>query len=980
MVVDRAGNTLKKAKKLGNFDAGNASLKDFVEVGDKNDLYTFNVSGRSSFDLSLSGLKGANADVELFQLAGKKAAVLKSIGAIDFSKLKRADIKKNIRTLAKSSRGGTSSEAINLNLNPGEYYVRVYQRTGNSKYTLNLSGNLDNAGESLASARNITVNETSSSYSDYVGKADPSDVYSFSLTDTRNVNLALNNLSADANLFLLNSAGNVLASSSNSGATPEAIAQQLNAGKYFVQVSSNGGNTRYNLNATATLVPGVIPPVDNPPVDNPPVDNPPVDNPPAPLGDSLATAVAVTLPLASPLRGSVSDSSIHDYYKFSVAADSDLSLLMSELTANANIQLLDASGTVLQTSALPGTLNESIHYPLAGNTPYYLRVFQAGAGSNTNYAINLALPADLYADSEAEATNFTSISNDVNNPSTFSDYAGGILKSSGGFSEEDYFKIQITERSQFTLVLDGLSGNLDVELYQPGASLENRLFSTRAGTSKEEVRGNLNPGTYFVRIYPGASGAGSTYTLQMSADPTANAPAITRDIYFGPDSSNVKNVTNVSGTVYFEATDELGSALWKSNGTLDGTVKIKALSSLGNFISVGGTLYFTANDGINGVELWKSDGTETGTIRVTDLAPGSGDANPEQLTAVGNNLYFWAAINPNQKDEKVLHRGTVDPNTGEMTVETLTNAGVFTGDSNQFTNVNGTLYYRAATPTQGNELYRITNAGTATPSTPEIIDVRSGNTGSNPSNLTAVGDSLFFVAGTFAEGIELRRITNGSNDIAVFDATEGSTRSIRNNTTAGWRIAAVGSTVYFAADGGDSGEELWKIVNAETADSNSQTLVKEIQTTPGIGSDPLNLTSYNNKLYFTANDGINGRELWVSDGTSAGTKMVKNINMGDNLGSDPGELTVFNGLLYFSATDGESSTNGGTTGRELWASDGTLDGTSLVLDINSGGIFDEGIYTPEGSNPRNLTVASGQLYFVANNGDSLNGVELWSIP
>jgi ELWxxDGT repeat protein len=36
-----------------------------------------------------------------------------------------------------------------------------------------------------------------------------------------------------------------------------------------------------------------------------------------------------------------------------------------------------------------------------------------------------------------------------------------------------------------------------------------------------------------------------------------------------------------------------------------------------------------------------------------------------------------------------------------------------------------------------------------------------------------------------------------------------------------------------------------------------------------------NLTEFNNQLYFTANNGINGGELWVSDGTSAGTTLVK---------------------------------------------------------------------------------------------------------
>jgi ELWxxDGT repeat protein len=57
-------------------------------------------------------------------------------------------------------------------------------------------------------------------------------------------------------------------------------------------------------------------------------------------------------------------------------------------------------------------------------------------------------------------------------------------------------------------------------------------------------------------------------------------------------------------------------------------------------------------------------------------------------------------------------------------------------------------------------------------------------------------------------------------------------------------------------------------------------------------------------------DGIHGRELWVSDGTTEGTAIVKDINPGED-DSDPGALVSVNGRLYFAADDG-------THGRELW--------------------------------------------------------------
>jgi ELWxxDGT repeat protein len=80
------------------------------------------------------------------------------------------------------------------------------------------------------------------------------------------------------------------------------------------------------------------------------------------------------------------------------------------------------------------------------------------------------------------------------------------------------------------------------------------------------------------------------------------------------------------------------------------------------------------------------------------------------------------------------------------------------------------------------------------------------------------------------------------------------------------------------------------------------------------GSWPDNFTILGNKLFFTADNQDFFEELWVTDGTTAGTQLVKDISPRGS--SFPRGLTVVNDKLFFSAADG-------TNGQELWVSDGT---------------------------------------------------------
>jgi len=110
---------------------------------------------------------------------------------------------------------------------------------------------------------------------------------------------------------------------------------------------------------------------------------------------------------------------------------------------------------------------------------------------------------------------------------------------------------------------------------------------------------------------------------------------------------------------------------------------------------------------------------------------------------------------------------------------------------------------------------------------------------------------------------------------------------------------------------------------APAASAAGPALVKDIN--PNGSSNPSHLTAVGSTLFFAANDGVHGNELWKSDGTYAGTKMVKNIRPLAK-SSDPQNLVNVNGTLFFTANDG-------THGRELWKSNGTAAGTKMVKDI-----------------------------------------------
>jgi ELWxxDGT repeat protein len=380
---------------------------------------------------------------------------------------------------------------------------------------------------------------------------------------------------------------------------------------------------------------------------------------------------------------------------------------------------------------------------------------------------------------------------------------------------------------------------------------------------------------------------------------------------FGQDP-DLGHPTHVNGLVFFRATANsdpfLGSELWKSDGTTEGTALVKDIrlgtngSSLLQLTAVGNMLFFRASDGVNGAELWKSDGTEAGTVMVKDINAGVNGSNPSGLADVNGVLFFSANDGVHGSElwkSDGTSAGTVmvrDIQFGSSTPASLTVLG-------------STLLFTASTGL-GRELWKTdgTAAGTVL-----VKDIHTGGS-SNPNRLTRVGGTLFFVADDGVHGRELWR-SDGTAEgtVLVKDIRPGSAGS------AAELLVDAGGTLFFTADDGVHGREVWKSDGTPAG----TVMVKDIRPGPGDGIDlgwAPSLVAIGGLVFFPATDGNNEIELWKSNGTEAGTLLVADIPNPNNVtdSSIPQELTAVGDTLYFSAWDGVRDDGSGGARRRLY--------------------------------------------------------------
>jgi pimeloyl-ACP methyl ester carboxylesterase len=287
----------------------------------------------------------------------------------------------NINTIDDTLAEG--SETVILTLGTGTGYTVGATNTA----TVTIADNEvlpDLAGNTLATARVVTVGATATTFTDFVGgnNVDPDDYYKFTLANASTVNLTLNGLNGNAGIKIVQDLNNngaidfgeTLAYSYNSGTTAQSISEALNVGTYFIHVGY--GNTNYNLTVSAT----------------------PLDN----AGNTLTAARNINLNSPQTIFEFVGSIDVDDYYRFSLNTTNNFKLSLDGLSANADVQLIrDAnnnnvvdSGELLVTIANTGTTAESITRSLSAGT-YFIRVYPAATGVNTNYILGVsATPAN----------------------------------------------------------------------------------------------------------------------------------------------------------------------------------------------------------------------------------------------------------------------------------------------------------------------------------------------------------------------------------------------------------------------------------------------------------------------------------------------------------------------------------------------------------------------------------------------------------
>ena len=479
------------------------------------------------------------------------------------------------------------------------------------------------------------------------------------------------------------------------------------------------------------------------------------------------------------------------------------------------------------------------------------------------------------------------------------------------------------------------------------------------------------------------------------SDGTTAGTMILKDIFpfSGSSIGFPTRFMRLGNFLYFTAEDSNnGEGLWRTDCTPAGTlfgVDPNPLGTAGPYASdyamLNNELYFSSYEPATGYEAWKTDGTPAGTMLVADSWPGNGSGQPTDYTAFQGEVYFFARTPTNFQYHLMATGTTPGSLRSVLLLPFKANGGEYPGDLQVFGNqlmftlgddVNGREWWVSdgttagthllinldGTPSNsaGNTVHELASGfgvlfsvgvgtgrevfvtdGTAAGTTlVKDLQPAIGTLGSSPSELTALGNSLYFSATNGTTGPEPHRYVLGSSAAtALMDINPGPFGSEAANFSA----VTIGNDVrvFFTATHFSTGKELYVTDGTPTGTQ----LVKDIY--PGMeGSEIEFISGVNGKAVFGAFEPVKGLELWVSDGTNAGTQLLLDI---DPIGwGTPGLFVSLGDRLVFRASNQ-------TSGLEPWVTDGTTAGTQLLKEISP----------TASSNPIVLTRVGDRVIFFA---------------
>jgi len=496
---------------------------------------------------------------------------------------------------------------------------------------------------------------------------------------------------------------------------------------------------------------------------------------------------------------------------------------------------------------------------------------------------------------------------------------------------------------------------------------------TAAGTT---LLRDINPGTAdsaptaFVDFDSGAdilfrADDGTAGAELWKTDGTTAGTVLVKDINPGAARSDVQPLASMGSGANQRMLLSVpfgtgGSNPWISDGTAAGTTLLRTIGipasgseplQITDHAGASFVLY-QGTDGTTGRELWRSDGTAAGTMLVKDINPGTADGSPANFVH-WNGLTYFSANDGVHNTELWVTDGTA---AGTVMLKEI-HVGPGFSTPNQFVAFAGLLFF-SALDGNGRELWQTdgTAAGTVM-----VKDINPGSAGSAPGEFLAVGSTLYFTAATAAEGAELWK-TDGTaaGTVLVKDINPGPAGSATISLTSrGHEKAALGSLLVFAVDLATHG--LYR------SDGTSAGTTWMAAGQPGyVPMEVRDLVAWNGRVYYSSDDllGIYGREVGSADG--AVNSVLRDLVPGAGSSAPTGLAVVGDQLLFSAAT--------ANRGRELYRSDGTAVGTTLVKDIYPGAA--SGVHDSAALPFRLATVpGADRAVFAASDGDA--GVELW---